>query len=85
MKRNLSTAWFKSIPDIDMSGKLKTIELLLSQEDYATILRVLDENLGEMIEEPSRVQSVVQNTKKTVSEDSQKSTGEFMSRRFPFY
>ncbi|XP_043267936.1 vacuolar protein sorting-associated protein 13 isoform X2 [Venturia canescens] len=77
MKRNLSTAWFKSIPDIDMSGKLNTIELLLSQEDYATILRVLEENLGEAMEEPNQTQSVVRNTRKTMIEDTQKSTTKF--------
>lgn len=52
IKRNLSTAWFTAIPDIDMSGRLKKIELSISQEDYATIMRVLSENLGETIDDP---------------------------------
>ncbi|XP_011301984.1 vacuolar protein sorting-associated protein 13C isoform X2 [Fopius arisanus] len=56
MTRNLSTAWFTAIPDIDMSGRLKSIELLLSHEDYTTILKLLEENLGEIIEEPQPLQ-----------------------------
>ncbi|KAI4483365.1 hypothetical protein M0802_013464 [Mischocyttarus mexicanus] len=56
MKRNLSTAWFTSIPDIDMYGRLNKINLLLSQEDYATLMKVLEENLGETIEEPKSTQ-----------------------------
>ncbi|XP_066591225.1 intermembrane lipid transfer protein Vps13 isoform X2 [Prorops nasuta] len=55
MKRNLSTAWFTSIPDIDMSGRLNKINLLLSQEDYAMIMKVLEGNLGESIDDPKPV------------------------------
>lgn len=55
MKRNLSTAWFTVIPDIDMSGRLNKINLLLSKEDYATILKVLEQNLGERFEDSKRV------------------------------
>lgn len=57
MKRNLSTAWFTGIPDIDMSGRLNKINLLLSKEDYATILKVLEQNLGETFEDPKSVQA----------------------------
>lgn len=56
MKRNLSTAWFTSIPDIEMSGRLNKINLLLSKEDYATILKVLEQNLGETIEDAKPAQ-----------------------------
>ncbi|XP_026827312.1 vacuolar protein sorting-associated protein 13 isoform X2 [Ooceraea biroi] len=58
MKRNLSTAWFTSIPDIDMSGRMNKINLLLSKEDYATILKVLEQNLSETFEDPKPVQAV---------------------------
>jgi len=57
MKRNLSTAWFTAIPDIEMSGRLNKINLLLSKEDYATILKVLEQNLGETFEDPKLVQA----------------------------
>lgn len=52
IKRNLSTAWFTSVPDIDMSGRLNKIELLISQEDYGMVMKVLSENLGETIDDP---------------------------------
>ncbi|XP_046738037.1 vacuolar protein sorting-associated protein 13 isoform X1 [Diprion similis] len=52
IKRNLSTAWFTAIPDIDMSGRLKKIELSVSQADYGTIMKVLNENLGETVDNP---------------------------------
>ncbi|KAK2581118.1 hypothetical protein KPH14_007937 [Odynerus spinipes] len=68
MKRNLSTAWFTSIPDIDMSGRLNKINLLLSQEDYATIMKVLEENLGESIEEPKSTQIPGHCDKKSLSD-----------------
>lgn len=58
MKRNLSTAWFTSIPDIDMSGRLNKINLLLSKEDYAMVLKVLEQNLGETFEDSKPVQAV---------------------------
>ncbi|XP_011874480.1 PREDICTED: vacuolar protein sorting-associated protein 13C isoform X2 [Vollenhovia emeryi] len=59
MKRNLSTAWFTAIPDIDMSGRLNRINLLLSKEDYATILKVLEQNLGETFEDSKPVQQAL--------------------------
>ncbi|KAG5312576.1 VP13A protein, partial [Acromyrmex insinuator] len=58
MKRNLSTAWFTSIPDIDMFGRLNKINLLLSKEDYITVLKVLEQNLGETVEDSKSIQPV---------------------------
>ncbi|XP_025156986.1 vacuolar protein sorting-associated protein 13 isoform X2 [Harpegnathos saltator] len=59
MKRNLSTAWFTSIPDIEMSGRLNRINLLLSKEDYATILKVVEQNLSETFENAKPAQSAL--------------------------
>ncbi|XP_076625592.1 vacuolar protein sorting 13C isoform X3 [Colletes latitarsis] len=64
IKRNLSTAWFTSIPDIDMSGRLNKINVLISKEDYVTALKVLEQNLGEVAEDTKFVQNVGQNEKK---------------------
>lgn len=47
VKRNLSAAWYKSIPDIEVGGKIKSICLHLSQADYQMIMSVLNENLQE--------------------------------------
>ncbi|KAL0119958.1 hypothetical protein PUN28_007968 [Cardiocondyla obscurior] len=65
MKRNLSTTWFTAIPDIDMSGRLNKINLLLSKEDYITILKVLDQNLNETFEDLKPVQQVQSPTVKS--------------------
>lgn len=64
IKRNLSTAWFTSIPDIDMSGRLNKINILISKEDYATTLKVLEKNLGETVEDTKLTASVSQSEKK---------------------
>ncbi|XP_044002668.1 vacuolar protein sorting-associated protein 13 isoform X3 [Aphidius gifuensis] len=67
MKRNLSTSWFTSIPDIEMYGRLKAIELLLSHADYVMMLKVLEENLGESIDDP-KPQQQIQKIEKKISE-----------------
>lgn len=69
LKRNLSTAWFTSIPDIDMFGRLNKINLLLSKEDYATILKVLEQNLGETFEDSKPVQVLPPTVKSECSEE----------------
>ncbi|CAJ0922314.1 unnamed protein product, partial [Ranitomeya imitator] len=47
IERNLAAAWFTDIPDIKIIGQLKPMNLILGQEDLTTILRTLNENLGE--------------------------------------
>ncbi|XP_017891074.1 vacuolar protein sorting-associated protein 13 isoform X2 [Ceratina calcarata] len=64
MKRNLSTAWFTSIPDIDMSGRLNKINILISKEDYATTMQVLAENLGETFDDEKRLMTSVNQAEK---------------------
>lgn len=71
MKRNLSTSWFTSIPDIDMSGRMNKISLLLSKEDYATILKVLEQNLSETFEDAKPVQAVPSTVRSEPSEELQ--------------
>ncbi|XP_051160676.1 intermembrane lipid transfer protein Vps13 isoform X3 [Leptopilina boulardi] len=74
LKRNLSTNWFKSVPDIDMSGRMNKIHLLLSQEDYAMIMTVMDENLGEKSEEAQSNKVVARSERKSQQiDDLQKS------------
>lgn len=69
MKRNLSTAWFTSIPDIEMSGRINRINLLLSKEDYATILKVVEQNLGETFEDAKPAQPALPAAKSGQSEE----------------
>ncbi|KAI5727709.1 hypothetical protein M8J77_005899 [Diaphorina citri] len=45
--RNLCASWFKEVPDLNVSGSFKTINLSLSKEDYATLMRISTGNLAE--------------------------------------
>ncbi|XP_044259687.1 vacuolar protein sorting-associated protein 13 isoform X2 [Tribolium madens] len=47
IKRNLSTSWYKAVPDIDITGRIFSITILLSQLDYKTLMSVLNGNLSE--------------------------------------
>uniref|UniRef100_A0A8C3E5Z7 Vacuolar protein sorting 13 homolog A n=1 Tax=Corvus moneduloides TaxID=1196302 RepID=A0A8C3E5Z7_CORMO len=47
VERNLAASWYNEVPDIEISGRLKPMNLILSQEDITTILRTLNENAGE--------------------------------------
>ncbi|KAF2983033.1 hypothetical protein EK904_011694 [Melospiza melodia maxima] len=47
VERNLAATWYHEVPDIEISGRLKPMNLILSQEDITTILRTLNENAGE--------------------------------------
>lgn len=86
IKRNLSTAWFTSIPDIDMSGRLNKINVLISKEDYVTALKVLEENLGEIVEDTKSVQNIGQTEKKLEVEVLQHhETGKFKLKLFVLF
>ncbi|XP_021940255.1 vacuolar protein sorting-associated protein 13 isoform X3 [Zootermopsis nevadensis] len=47
MLRNLSAGWYKEIADIDLSGRLESINITLSQEDFSKVMQVLRENFAE--------------------------------------
>ncbi|KAM9359845.1 intermembrane lipid transfer protein VPS13A [Symphorus nematophorus] len=47
IQRNLSSNWYHSIPDIEITAHLKPMSLLLSQDDMTVVLRTLSENLSE--------------------------------------
>ncbi|KAG9337212.1 hypothetical protein JZ751_029692, partial [Albula glossodonta] len=47
IKRNLSASWYHSIPDIEITARLKPMSLVLSQEDMTVVLKTLSENLSE--------------------------------------
>uniref|UniRef100_A0A8C4GTJ0 Vacuolar protein sorting 13 homolog A n=1 Tax=Dicentrarchus labrax TaxID=13489 RepID=A0A8C4GTJ0_DICLA len=47
IQRNLSSNWYHSIPDIEITAHLKPMNLILSQDDMTVVLRTLSENLSE--------------------------------------
>ncbi|XP_053148105.1 intermembrane lipid transfer protein VPS13A isoform X2 [Hemicordylus capensis] len=55
IQRNLAALWYHEIPDVKIFGQLKPMNLILSQEDITTILRTLNENLGDSSDSPPSV------------------------------
>ncbi|XP_075067122.1 intermembrane lipid transfer protein VPS13A isoform X2 [Mixophyes fleayi] len=57
IQRNLAAAWYSDIPDINIVGQLKPMNLILGQDDLTIILKTLNENLGEASEKPDSERS----------------------------
>ncbi|XP_065079310.1 intermembrane lipid transfer protein Vps13 isoform X3 [Ochlerotatus camptorhynchus] len=47
MKRNLSSGWYRDRPDMDISGRLKAVELNFIATDYSVIMQILSKNMTE--------------------------------------
>ncbi|KAM8714231.1 hypothetical protein ACLKA7_014379 [Drosophila subpalustris] len=45
--RNLSSTWHKDVPELNLSGHLKSVELTLFMDDYALVMSILNRNLSE--------------------------------------
>ncbi|KAK3913373.1 Vacuolar protein sorting-associated protein 13 [Frankliniella fusca] len=45
--RNLSSSWYNESPDLDLSGKINSISLSLTQADYRMLMQALSENMSE--------------------------------------
>ncbi|GLH16639.1 Vacuolar protein sorting-associated protein 13A-like Protein [Gryllus bimaculatus] len=52
VRRNLSAGWYTTAPDIDCSGRLETVLLSLSEDDYQMLLRIPNENMQEKEDPP---------------------------------
>ncbi|XP_017049520.1 vacuolar protein sorting-associated protein 13 [Drosophila ficusphila] len=49
--RNLSYTWYRDVPELNLSGRLKSIELTLFADDYALVMLILNRNLNEGLDE----------------------------------
>ncbi|XP_017078120.1 vacuolar protein sorting-associated protein 13 [Drosophila eugracilis] len=49
--RNLSYTWYRDVPELNLSGRLKSIELTLFSDDYALVMMILNRNLSEGLDE----------------------------------
>ncbi|XP_016940577.3 intermembrane lipid transfer protein Vps13 [Drosophila suzukii] len=49
--RNLSYTWYRDVPELNLSGRLKSIELTLFADDYALVMNILNHNLNEGLDE----------------------------------
>ncbi|XP_052870380.1 intermembrane lipid transfer protein Vps13 [Anopheles cruzii] len=47
IKRNLSSGWYRELPEIDVSGRLKIVELNFIATDYSVIMQILSKNMTE--------------------------------------
>lgn len=47
IKRNLSAGWYKELPELDVSGRLKSIEINLMAADYHLLMSILAKNMTE--------------------------------------
>lgn len=47
VKRNLTSGWYKDLPQIEISGRLHSIELNIIAQDYKVIMQILEKNMTE--------------------------------------
>lgn len=47
VKRNLTSGWYKDLPQIEISGRLNSIELNIIAQDYKVIMQILEKNMTE--------------------------------------
>ncbi|XP_064421924.1 intermembrane lipid transfer protein VPS13C isoform X2 [Latimeria chalumnae] len=47
ISRNLAATWYHTIPSVEVEGDLKSMNVILSQEDLSVLMKILVENLGE--------------------------------------
>ncbi|XP_024894514.1 vacuolar protein sorting-associated protein 13C [Pteropus alecto] len=57
VQRNLAATWYVQIPGMEIEGKLKPMQVALSEDDLTVLMKILLENLGEASSQPSPTQS----------------------------
>ncbi|XP_054543722.1 intermembrane lipid transfer protein VPS13C isoform X2 [Talpa occidentalis] len=57
IQRNLAAAWYVQIPGMEIEGKLKPMQVALSEDDLTVLMKILLENLGEASSQSSPTQS----------------------------
>ncbi|XP_036860152.2 intermembrane lipid transfer protein VPS13C isoform X2 [Manis javanica] len=57
IQRNLAATWYKQIPGMEIKGKLKPMQVALSEDDLTVLMKILLENLGEASSQPNPTQS----------------------------
>lgn len=55
IKRNLSAGWYKEIPELEISGRLKSIVVNLMTTDYHLLMSILARNMTEGADECTAV------------------------------
>uniref|UniRef100_UPI00398F8396 intermembrane lipid transfer protein VPS13C isoform X2 n=1 Tax=Pristiophorus japonicus TaxID=55135 RepID=UPI00398F8396 len=68
VQRNLAAAWYHKIPSVEINGHLKTMNIVLSEEDLTVLMKVLEQNLGEGSKEPSAAKALKDEGKKKLKD-----------------
>lgn len=71
VKRNLSSGWYKEHPQIEVSGRLNSIELNIIAQDYKVIMQILEKNMTEgqnEFKKPKKLRPAVTPTEQTKGE-----------------
>ncbi|XP_067829405.1 intermembrane lipid transfer protein VPS13C isoform X2 [Heptranchias perlo] len=68
VQRNLAAAWYHKIPSVEIKGHLKTMNIVLSEEDLTVLMKVLEQNLGEGSKEPSAAKALQDEGKKKLKD-----------------
>ncbi|XP_037689727.1 vacuolar protein sorting-associated protein 13C isoform X2 [Choloepus didactylus] len=58
IQRNLAATWYVQTPGMEIKGKLKPMQVALSEDDLTVVMKILMENLGEASSQPGPTQSI---------------------------
>ncbi|XP_062927043.1 intermembrane lipid transfer protein VPS13C isoform X1 [Mobula hypostoma] len=53
VQRNLAADWYHNIPSVEIKGGLKTVHVVLGEEDLTVLMKVIEQNLSEGGQKPS--------------------------------
>nr|XP_021141464.1 vacuolar protein sorting-associated protein 13C [Columba livia] len=62
VQRNLAATWYHKAPTIGIKGDLKPLQIALSEDDLAVVMKILLENLGGASSQPNIVQENIKDT-----------------------
>ncbi|XP_078056331.1 intermembrane lipid transfer protein VPS13C isoform X2 [Mustelus asterias] len=68
VQRNLAADWYLKIPSVEIKGHLKTMNIVLSEEDLTVLMKIFQQNLGEGSQEPSGAQALKDDGKKKLKD-----------------
>ncbi|XP_041037247.1 vacuolar protein sorting-associated protein 13C isoform X5 [Carcharodon carcharias] len=68
VQRNLAAAWYLKIPSVEIKGHLKTMNIVLSEEDLTVLMKVFQQNLGEGSKKPSAAKALKDEGKKKLKD-----------------
>ncbi|XP_067871286.1 intermembrane lipid transfer protein VPS13C [Heterodontus francisci] len=68
VQRNLAAVWYLKIPSVEIKGHLKTMNIVLSEEDLTVLMKVLEQNLAEGSKKPGATKALKDEGKKKLKD-----------------